>query len=170
MPTASVLTGFLEGGLHRDSESAHAWGAPEASQETGVAHHHDSAGGARNMGQLEPWPAGGNRPSAAGLAEMHRGSITAERRCITPVNGRALEILGHAIEYLADEYALSSLQLGTLDSGDPRVEAVQILILLNREVYFSNPEHEPLRRRLARWLFRGSAAAAEPAARLGHRV
>jgi hypothetical protein len=91
---------------------------------------------------------------------MHRGSIAAGRRHITPVNGRALEILGHAIEYLADEYALNSLQLGTLDSGDPRVEAVQVLMLLNREVYFSNPEYEPLRRRLARWLFRGTGAAA----------
>lgn len=170
MPTASVFTGFPRGGQHRDPASAHGWGAPEASPETGVAHPHDSAGCSRNMGQLEPWPVSASRPSAAGLAEMHRGSITAERRHITPVNGRALEILGHAIEYLADEYALTSLQLGTLDSGDPRVEAVQILILLNREVYFSNPEHEPLRRRLARWLFRGSAAPAEPVAHLGHRV
>ncbi|HEX3940787.1 MAG TPA: hypothetical protein VHX11_04825 [Acidobacteriaceae bacterium] len=81
------------------------------------------------------------------------GSIAAERRSISRNNGRALEILGHAIEYLADEYALSAMQLGTLDSGDPRVEAVQLLILLNREVYFSDSEREPLRRRLARWLF-----------------
>lgn len=108
---------------------------------------------------------------AASLANFHRGAITAERRRITPTNGRALEILGHAIEYLADEYAMTALQMGTLDSGDPRVEAVQLLILLNREVYFSNPEYEPLHRRLARRLFGPSRISkAEQPARLDPRA
>lgn len=178
MPTASVLRGYLEGGLQSDAGPAHGWGAPEGNLEAGLAQHGGGHGGqhggrqgaAGDIGQVERWPVSGNRRYAAGLAEMHRGSITAERRQITPVNGRALEILGHAIEYLADEYALSSLQLGTLDSGDPRVEAVQILILLNREVYFSNPEYEPLRRRLARWLFRSPALPAQSAAPLDRRL
>jgi hypothetical protein len=64
-----------------------------------------------------------------------------------------LEILGHAIEYLADEYAFSSAQMGVLDSGDPRIEAIQLLMSLNRQVYYSCPEEEPLPRRFAEWLF-----------------
>lgn len=160
MPTESVLQSYLEGVPQRNSE------------ELGRR----KAGGPLEFVPRDerPWrglPPADNRRYAAGLANMHRGTITAERRQITAINGRALEILGHAIEYLADEYALSALQLGTLDSGDPRVEAVQLLILLNREVYFSNPEHEPLRRRLARWLFRGPALpAAEQPMRLNPRI
>jgi hypothetical protein len=68
------------------------------------------------------------------------------------VDGRALEILGHGIEYLADEYALSTAQMGTLSSGDPRVEAIQMLMALNRQVYYACPEIEPLLRRIARKL------------------
>jgi hypothetical protein len=80
----------------------------------------------------------------------------AARRRISPVDGRALEILGHAIEYLADEYALSAAQIGMLSSSDPRVEAIQTLMALNRQVYFACPEIEPLLRRIARRLVPGS--------------
>lgn len=75
-------------------------------------------------------------------------------RRITPSAGRALETLGRAIEYLADEYALSFAQIGLLDSGDPQIEAIQILMSLNRQVYYSCPETEPLLQRFANWLFR----------------
>jgi uncharacterized pyridoxamine 5'-phosphate oxidase family protein len=68
------------------------------------------------------------------------------------MDGRALEILGHAIEYLADEYALSAAQMGTLSSADPQVEAIQMLMALNRQVYYACPEIEPLFRRIARRL------------------
>lgn len=80
-------------------------------------------------------------------------------RQISFASGRALEILGHAIEYLADEYALSSMQMGRLDSADPRVQAVQLLMAANREVYFSCPEAVlwPQRlRRVLRRLLKGS--------------
>jgi hypothetical protein len=80
----------------------------------------------------------------------------AARRRISPVDGRALEILGHAIEYLADEYALSTAQIGVLSSADPRVEAIQMLMALNRQVYYACPEIEPLLRRIVRKLMPGS--------------
>ena len=59
------------------------------------------------------------------------------RRCISPQAGRALEILGHAIEYLTDEYVLEG---GLFSAHDPRLEAIQLLMARNREVYFACPE------------------------------
>ena len=49
------------------------------------------------------------------------------RRQLSREGGRAIEILGHAIEYLADEYAVDLADKGPLGSADPRVEAIQIL-------------------------------------------
>ena len=60
----------------------------------------------------------------------------AKRRQIGPEAGHALEILGHAIEYLADEY----VHRGTsFSANDPQVKAVQLLMELNREIYFECP-------------------------------
>jgi hypothetical protein len=58
------------------------------------------------------------------------------RRHTTPQAGRALEILGHAIEYLADEFVHEG---GLLSARDGRVQAVQLLMALNRQVYFECP-------------------------------
>jgi len=58
-------------------------------------------------------------------------------RHITPQAGRALEILGHAIEYLTDEWVHEG---GPLSAGNDRVLAVQVLMALNRQVYFECPE------------------------------
>jgi hypothetical protein len=74
------------------------------------------------------------------------------RRRIPPVSGRALEILGHAIEYLADEYVLASGVLPSIDARDPQIEAMQILKHANRAIYFEcpiiPPWHERLKARL----------------------
>lgn len=58
------------------------------------------------------------------------------RRRITPEAGRALEILGHAIEYLTDEFVHEGKGLEQ-DIG--RVEAIQRLMALNRQIYFDCP-------------------------------
>jgi len=59
------------------------------------------------------------------------------RRRITPQAGRALSILGHAIEYLTDEF----LQTGLAYSpNDPQMQAVQLLMALNRQIYSECPE------------------------------
>ncbi len=59
------------------------------------------------------------------------------RRRITPQAGRALEILGHAIEYLTDEFVQ---QDGMVSSKNERLEAVQMLMALNRQIYYECPE------------------------------
>jgi hypothetical protein len=77
------------------------------------------------------------------------------RRRLSPEGGRALEILGHAIEYLADEYAIDPGDKGPLGNIDPRIEAIQVLKALNRAIYFSGTEIQPAFGRLRRW-FLGS--------------
>jgi len=71
------------------------------------------------------------------------------RRRISPEAGRGLEILGHAIEYLADEYIYEG---GKFNLADPRVQAVLLLMERNREIYFSCPEVPGLGERLRAWL------------------
>jgi hypothetical protein len=58
-------------------------------------------------------------------------------RRITPQAGHALEILGHAIEYLTDEFVHHG---GDMSARNPQLEAVQLLMGLNRQVYFECPE------------------------------
>jgi hypothetical protein len=58
------------------------------------------------------------------------------RRNITPQAGHALEILAHAIEYLTDEFMHQGL---TFSAKNEQLEAVQMLMALNRQVYFECP-------------------------------
>lgn len=58
------------------------------------------------------------------------------RRRVSPEAGRALEILGHAIEYLTDEYVQRG---GSLTAQDPELQAVQLLMALNRQIYLECP-------------------------------
>jgi hypothetical protein len=58
------------------------------------------------------------------------------RRRIDARAGHALEILGHAIEYLTDEHIHHG---GTLDPMNPEIEAVQLLMAANRAIYFACP-------------------------------
>jgi hypothetical protein len=60
-----------------------------------------------------------------------------QRRKITPQAGRALEKLSHAIEYLTDEFVQSGASFSAHNS---QLEAVQLLMALNRRVYFECPE------------------------------
>lgn len=83
-------------------------------------------------------------PSAATAAASPEVRAKRPRR-ISPEAGHALEILGHAIEYLSDEFVHNG---GELTQNDPQVQAVQLLMALNREVYFSCPEVPSLRDRL----------------------
>jgi hypothetical protein len=59
------------------------------------------------------------------------------RRRITSEAGHALETLSHALEYLTDEYMRKGR---TFSAKDEQLEAVQILMALNRQVYFECPE------------------------------
>lgn len=72
---------------------------------------------------------------------------SARRQRLNPRAGRALEILGHAIEYLADGYAHDGSS--TPAKGGMR-DAIQILMSVNREIYLSCPKIPSLRERLQR--------------------
>jgi len=65
------------------------------------------------------------------------GREVVRRRRVSPEAGRALEILGHAIEYLTDEFVYAG---GSFSVQNPQVEAVQLLMGLNRKIYFDCPE------------------------------
>ena len=61
---------------------------------------------------------------------------SANRACprrITREAGQALEILGHAIEYLTDEYVHDARELS---ASDPQIQAIQLLMALNRQIYY----------------------------------
>lgn len=75
------------------------------------------------------------------------------RRRTTPEAGFALEILGHAIEYLADEYVHEAGLLPSVHSSDPRVEAIQLLMAANRQVYLACPVTPSLYQRVMGRLF-----------------
>jgi hypothetical protein len=74
-------------------------------------------------------------PVSAPAARSTR--VRPSRRRITPEAGHALEILGHAIEYLTDEFVHRG------DEVSPRngeLQAVQLLMARNRQVYYECPE------------------------------
>jgi hypothetical protein len=71
------------------------------------------------------------------------------RRSISPHAGHALEILGHSIEYLTDEFIHEG---GTFSANNSQLQAVQLLMALNREIYLECPEVPPLGRRLRAFL------------------
>jgi len=60
------------------------------------------------------------------------------RRRITPQAGQALEILGHGIEYLSDEF-MHEFPLPPIERK-ARLEAIELLMAMNRRVYFECPE------------------------------
>jgi hypothetical protein len=58
-------------------------------------------------------------------------------RRITSRAGRAREILAHAIEYLTSENVHTDL---SFSARNEQLEAVQLLMALNRQVYFECPK------------------------------
>jgi hypothetical protein len=71
------------------------------------------------------------------------------RRHITPEAGRALEILGHSIEYLTDEF----VHQGCAFSADnAQLEAVQLLMAVNRQIYMACPVVPTFSERCRSWL------------------
>jgi hypothetical protein len=83
-----------------------------------------------------------------------RGAVASRQpwrpRRITPEAGRAIEMLGHAIEYLADEFALEcrSREESVAVGKHPRITAIELLMTRNREIYFSCPAVPTLGERL----------------------
>jgi len=67
-------------------------------------------------------------------------------------NGRAIEMLGHAIDYLADEFALECMTVSDRRNPGPnaRMAAIELLMASNREIYLSCPEVLTFSERLSR--------------------
>jgi hypothetical protein len=82
-------------------------------------------------------------------AETAVAAPRSRRRRIDPQSGHALEILGHAIEYLTDEYVHEG---GALNAHNGQIEAVQMLMAANRAIYFACPPVPTLGDRLRRIL------------------
>lgn len=59
------------------------------------------------------------------------------QRHIGPKSARALAVLGHAIEHLTDEFGQEDASIA---AKKPRIEAVRLLMDLNRQIYFECPE------------------------------
>jgi hypothetical protein len=72
-----------------------------------------------------------------GAAKAMPMSQPMKRRSISPETGRALVILGHAVEYLTDEFVHEG---GLLTANRGQIDAIQLLIKLNRQIYMSCPE------------------------------
>ena len=87
-------------------------------------------------------------PASAPAVSIARPA-TNRRRHITPQAGHAREILGHAIEYLTDEFVQAG---GSLSANHPQLEAVQLLMAVNRQIYFSCPEVPTVGERLRAFL------------------
>jgi hypothetical protein len=87
---------------------------------------------------------------------------------INPEAGHALVILGHAIEYLADEFIYEG---GPRTGNQGQVDAIQLLIRLNRQIYMACPEVPTFTQRLHSWLHpheRASAHSEKLASGLHH--
>jgi len=74
---------------------------------------------------------------------------TSRRRRISSEAGHAIEKLGHAIDYLADQYIHEG---GIFNRHDPELQAVEMLMTINREIYFACPEVPSLGDRWHAWL------------------
>jgi hypothetical protein len=68
-----------------------------------------------------------------------RRILAGRRRRVSPQADRALEILGHAIEYLTDELIFESEDAPT-SWRTGLIDSIQLLVEINRLVYFECPE------------------------------
>jgi hypothetical protein len=67
------------------------------------------------------------------------------RRRITPEAGQGLEKLAHALEYLIDEFVRDGCPV---DQDYGRLQAIQLLASLNRQIYFACGVQPTLRDRV----------------------
>ena len=98
------------------------------------------------------------------LHTMGPRAAHAPRRRVSPEAGLALEMLGHAIEYLADEFAMECRTRGVAQARKHgSVQAIELLMAKNREVYRACPVSPTLLERLGALLHAGRQ-------RTGHRT
>jgi hypothetical protein len=77
------------------------------------------------------------------------------RRIMTREQGRALEMIGHAVDYLNDSYIHDGPDNEVLDfRNSPNADAVRILIGTQRQIFRSLPMADPFAVRLFNLLLR----------------
>ena len=76
------------------------------------------------------------------------------RRKITREQGCALEVIGHAVDYLNDSYLYEGADDEIIDFSGPSMDAVRILISAQRQILSSLPLAEPLPQRFWNTLLR----------------
>ena len=80
-------------------------------------------------------------------------SRRAVRRKLSYTAARGMEVLGHAIDYLSDEFALECLKTGNLrmKQEHPTLAALKLLHQKRREVYEACPVAPTMGERLLGW-------------------
>src|SRR5271154_3451289 len=99
------------------------------------------------MSTTQAVPSIASRSEVAGTGDAAPAAPPPARRP-SPVQGRALEILGHAIEYLVDSRLAGSVELSRPEVG----EAILLLSRANREIFAECPEIVSVGVRVRRWL------------------
>ncbi len=75
------------------------------------------------------------------------------RRILTREQGRALELIGHAVDYLNDCYLYEGDENEPINIGGPSTQAVQILVAARSKILQSASVREPRRLRIWDRLF-----------------
>jgi hypothetical protein len=95
------------------------------------------------------------RLSLGSTVDSQNGSCgnKSQRRKISYQEGHALEILGHAIEYLADEYALECRSRNAVNHAKTGpVQAIELLMARSREIYLAGEPVPTFAERVRLWL------------------
>ncbi len=88
-----------------------------------------------------------------------QAAVTGKRRVMTREQGRALETIGHAVDYLQDIYLHHGPDQEILRSDSPAMEAVRILVATRRELLNSLPLRETFSQRIRNVLFHRKSTA-----------
>jgi hypothetical protein len=91
---------------------------------------------------------------SADSANLCVASYTHKRRVLSREQGRALETIGHAVDYLTDSYIHEGTDHGLINFRGPGMDAVHILVGAQRHIHTSLPFVEPFRLRLWQVLLR----------------
>ncbi len=92
-------------------------------------------------------PATFTQPASIPQPATRSARPTYVRRRGSAEQGRALETLGHAVEYLVD----SRMRFNDPQASAGEREAIELLMRLNRAVFSECPEVVPLSRRVRQW-------------------
>lgn len=94
------------------------------------------------------------RPTSAGQEIESFAAARGMRRVLTREHGCALEMIGHAVDYLNDCYINEGPDHEVLDFNSPSMEAVRILISAQGQILRSLPLTEPFSVRIWNALWR----------------